>query len=97
MAFELDGLRLKVTVAGGTVDDPLPASFGWASALASRAGSTVAGTATPTGTDVLCTWAPDALAAGAWLVQVRAGANQGSARTVYSETITISDSLRVSP
>lgn len=96
--FELDGLRLKVTVSGGTADDPLPVSFGWASAIASRVAASTAqvvGTAAPSGRDILCTWAADALSSGVWMIQVRAGETEATARTVYSEPVTIHDSLRV--
>ena len=95
--YELDGLRIRVNVSGGTLTDPLPASFAWASCVASRvAGQTViAGTAAPTGLSVLCTWPADALASGMWQIQVRAGASEATARTVYDEAVRVGDSLRV--
>lgn len=99
MAYELDGLRLRVTVpaTAGTANDPLPAAFVWASAMAKRASSAqvIAGTATPADLSVLSVWPADALEAGVWRVQVRAGASEGAARTVFDEDVTIQRTLRL--
>lgn len=96
MAWELDGLRLKILAPTALPDDPLPDAFGWAAAVAQRepVGPPVAGSAVPTGLEVLCVWPADALRAGAWRVQVRAGATEAAARTIYDAPITIRPSLR---
>ena len=70
--FAADGLRFDLEVA---MEDPdIPALTGAAvEVFASLGGAEVEGVAEVTGpTRVRCTFAPGALAAGRWLVQVRA-------------------------
>lgn len=95
--WERDGLRLRVMAPTATVDDPLPAEFGWVSAIARRTptGPSVAGSATADGLDVLCVWAGGTLTAGRWRVQVRAGETEASARTIYDGTVTMLQTLTV--
>lgn len=99
MAWELDGLRIRVTVptTEETVTDPLPVAFGWASAIAKRVSGAqvVAGMATPSELSVLCIWPPGALDAGVWRIQVRAGASEATARTLFDSDVTIQRSLRL--
>jgi hypothetical protein len=98
MAWELDGLRIRVTVpqTEDTATDPLPVAFGWASAVAKRVSGTqvITGIATPSELSVLCIWPPDALEAGGWRIQVRAGTSEATARTLFDAEVTIQRSLR---
>lgn len=77
--------------------DWMAAAAGGVKALASRGGTVVAATATPGAGEVLCVWGPDALTAGMWRVQVRAGAIEATARTVYHEDVRMDDTLRAVP
>ena len=88
--YDKDGLRLRINLSEADPSDPMPA-FGWASAKAkdTRSAGVISGTATPSGASLLCVWAPDALAAGIWRVQVRAGATEAEARVVFDEDVTI--------
>ena len=89
-SYDKDGLRLRVNVTEIDPSDPLPV-FGWASAKAkeARGAAVISGSATPEGASLLCVFAPDALAAGIWRVQVRACATEAEARVVFDEDITL--------
>ena len=98
--WELDGLRLQVTVPAdsGAGDDQPPTEFLWASAIAKRAsGATVvaADTVTPDGLTVLAVWGASDLTAGVWQIQVRAGASEATASTIYDKVVTLLPSIRL--
>lgn len=102
LAWELDGLRLRVTVPAdsGVGDDQPPAAFLWASAIAKRASTgqvIAADDVTLDGLTVLGVWpgGGNGLSAGPWQIQMRAGASEATARTIFDDAVTIRPSIRL--
>lgn len=94
-AYEADGVRLSVTVTGGTAEDPAPEVLGFVSAFANRRGypEEIQGAAVATGNVIAVSYAPGALVPGRWSIQVRAGTDQATARTVREIGVTVLDSF----
>ena len=93
MAYELDGFALTITIPTGG-----PETYGFASCVAESiyGSASVGGVATIGAENIICTFAADELTAGDWWVQVRAGENEASAQTIYTEKHRVRKSLRVS-
>lgn len=99
-AYEADGLSFTVgLVAADPQGDPLPV-LGFVEARARQwgfGGDGIEGTAIAAGEDVDVSFAAFALRPGTWEVQVRAGATEATARTVYQDLWRIIDSIAPPP
>lgn len=92
MAYELDGFALTITLPSGG-----PETYGFATCIAESVygNDSVAGNAAIGVSSIVCTFPSDALSNGDWWVQVRAGENEASAKTIYSEKHRVRKTLRV--
>lgn len=93
MAYEIDGFALTITI-------PLsgPETYGFAACVAESVygNASVAGGAAIGATDLICAFPADALSAGDWWVQVRAGEDESSAKTIYTGKHRVRKTLRAS-
>ena len=91
MAYELDGFALTIPFPTGG-----PETYGYATCIAESVygSDSVEGSVSIGAADLVCTFAADALEAGDWWVQVRAGENEGSAQTIYTEKHRVRKTLR---